>query len=387
MKKTYLFTALLAGLVAAGCSQNETIGDMVDGAQTPVAFGTYVGKTTNGRAVEKTAFEAGNTFGVFGYYTQDSDYTGSTAPNFMFNEVITATGASTLTWGYSPIKYWPNKVTSDSKEGKVSFFAYSPMPANDNGVTLGSFVNTLTTDPKILYTASDLTKQVDLLWGVQSANGLPFLDQTKPASITDKISFVFKHALACVGFKIQLADDITNGTDTETSVTIDKIEFGGTLATSIEDALVGALTPSATLNLNNTTDGIAKWEVPATTGLYCATLVTADFGNNGIFGGNGNALLTGTITNNNDKNLMIIPQDFSLTGAKMRITYTVKTEDSKLATSSSVTNKHVADVNVNFENGKKYIYTLNIGLTSVKVEGSVFSWADANPQPSDITVN
>lgn len=389
MKKTYLCTALLAGLVAAGCSQSETIGDMVDGAQTPVAFGTYVGKATNGRASEKTAFAENDKIGIFGYYTTLANYSAVTnnPTNFMFNQEVTK-GASD--WTYSPLKYWPNDVNSEQGKGKVSFFAYYPMAATGTAIALdGTFSTAKIGDPLIIYTASDQTKQVDLLWGV-NITGTPYLDQTKPTTTTEKVTFTFKHALARVGFKIKLADDILADNPNETTVTIDKIEFGGKLTSADkEGVLTGSLTPSATLNLNNTTANVANWTSPATTDLYSAELLTEAFTNNGIFGGSGNAAFDAEITNTGANYLMIIPQDFSQTDGEtqVRITYTVVTTDAAVnGGKSEIVNKHVADVTANFENGKAYTYTFAIGLTNVKVDvDTSMDWAT---QPdSDITVN
>lgn len=372
MRKSYFFAALVATMLAS-CTDNQEMSDATNG-QVPVAFGTYVGKAT--RADVKTAFAEGDKIGVFGYYTGAADYA-ATAPNFMYNQAVEKGRSS---WTYSPLKYWPNEVTSANAAGKVSFFAYYPMAAVETAVSIATATTTTAAvDPQITYDASDRDKQVDLLWGVEGTSGLPFLNQTKQIA-SEKITFAFKHALARVGFKIKLGGDIITEAPTVTTVTINKIEFGGDLDADKEVALVGKLTKSATLNLNNTTNGVAIWTDHSTTDAYSLSLGTADFTGNGIFGGTDNAALAAAaeITNDAGKYFMIIPQDFASNATKMRITYTVTTTDAALnGGSSEVENIHVSDVSTNFANGNAYLYTFTIGLNSVKVDATINTWTDA----------
>lgn len=300
MKKFFfsspLTAAILAALTFAACSDSDTIADgnsvnVVNTADNAIQFGTYMG-TQNTRAY-RGSYEGGqianetNTdkyltdltktgFGVFSYYTGDKDYreadktwtTGSSwkttetnkYPNFMYNQELTFD--ATKSWIYSPVKYWPNGVDADNKDGnpsytatqsaagKLSFFAYAPFTtvdddnyvaptgqliptsveakktSNTDGIKAMS-TNTSPTDVWVKYEMSNAAadKAVDLLWGMNGKISYDETDGEDPAvgaigtaynenltkqAVKDKVKFLFKHALSKVG------GATANGTETLT---------------------------------------------------------------------------------------------------------------------------------------------------------------------------
>ena len=86
----------------------------------------------------------------------------------------------------------------------------------------------------------------------------------------------------------------------------------------------------------------------------------------------GNQELTNDAANNAaDKNLFVIPQDFSATTNKLFVVveYTVKTgntEELKNIVSKQITK--------NFEQGKAYMINLTIGLTPIEFDAEVTKW-------------
>ena len=68
------------------------------------------------------ALATGNllSMGIFAYYTGSNDLTISEKPNFMYNQEVKRSNASSP-WTYSPVKYWPN-----NPGDKLTFFAYAP---------------------------------------------------------------------------------------------------------------------------------------------------------------------------------------------------------------------------------------------------------------------
>ncbi len=182
MKKLILFAAS-AVAVLASCTQNEEFNSQVANDETPISFGTYLGQGTRaaatGNITSAQVLAQKNGFGVFAYYTESTKYTaGQTAyaPNFMNNQQVKGTDATTPVWSYSPIKYWPNaNTTADNanatgKEGGlVSFFAYAPYAdaVGTTGITsLPS--KSAAGDPVIGYKIDPAGKNVDLLWGTSS---------------------------------------------------------------------------------------------------------------------------------------------------------------------------------------------------------------------------
>ena len=213
--RKYFFLPALALLTLASCgSDNDlTVDNNVPSpneatqSQVPIAFGTYIGRSTTSRAATETKAQRGdmnNTtletagFGVFAYHTGNKNWTAasSATPNYMYNERVVGSGG---VWTYWPVKFWPNdfngaggavdtQTTGGAATGTtnnyISFFAYAPYagkddtstnPDGDGSVTsggqdntgiIGISANNATGAPIVTYklgaTASD---NVDLLWG------------------------------------------------------------------------------------------------------------------------------------------------------------------------------------------------------------------------------
>ncbi len=302
MKKIKFFvlmTVSAAGLLTACTSESDnspsaTISyESIKAAeQVPVTFGTYLGEQAVTRAGTagsisnaENLVSKGN-FGVFAYYT-NAAYNSSTAPNFMYNQLVSgteitpSTDPKTYKWSYTPVKYWPNDWNSASgnavdgqtpaatgtKASYLSFFAYAPYVAvtassgvpttslqedkdgdgnDDTEVGIISLTgNTTNGDPTVTYTvATDPRKSVDLMWGVAGTTGdnvlgsanpvttdAPFINQTKQKT-GGNIKFKFKHALARLGITIHGAFDevstTSNDVDTYTRITVAQVELLGT---------------------------------------------------------------------------------------------------------------------------------------------------------------
>ena len=296
MRKKYFYAAAMAAMLAS-CSESFEAQQPVAQSQTPavagetpVSFGIYTNRGTQGTRGGATGAlttdglkdhngdigRAG--FGVFAYYTDNLDYTGSTKPNFMYNQQVTYAG-SAGDWTYEPVKYWPNEYGSHAEsadEDKVSFFAYAPYFACDPAT--GSVVetawgisgfskNTASGDPIVKYTTSfNLMNQVDLCWAVKNggtwntltdqgsqtiANGYAWKDVEHPATIEQKMLFHFRHALAQLNVQIDADADLKAHQDGSeiargTKVYVRSISFNG-------------FAQKGALNLNNTASNQPLW--------------------------------------------------------------------------------------------------------------------------------
>lgn len=157
-----------------GCSENEVLETADDGLPRTIEFSTYVRQST--RATEMTLTELKSQgFGVFAY-TSDDD----TSP---YINNVQVTGADnkdgSTSWASIKTYYWPS-----SSSTTVDFYAYAPysssMKMDAAKKTIEYSVNT------------DITQQEDLLYA---------------SNVTQnerKVTFTFGHALACVGFRVQL---------------------------------------------------------------------------------------------------------------------------------------------------------------------------------------
>lgn len=220
--------ALLALLAGQACAEIEK----PQAGQTPISFSAVVSgdmpaTKAEGMIGDEAALQAAG-FGVFACYTGLHKYSESNVTaDFMYNQPVTWSSQNSH-WVYDPVKYWPNGEGEASNTGTgenphyVSFFAYAPYSDGSNECIPSFSLYREQTDPWVMYRlAEDVANQVDLLYAA------PLLDQTKPA-VNEKMTFQFKHALACVGEKVTLdcssslidrqKSDVDDGT-------IDEVEY------------------------------------------------------------------------------------------------------------------------------------------------------------------
>ncbi len=408
--KKFLFLTAAAVAVFASCA--KTIDHTRNTGQgDALSFGVYVPQTKAGAAGQTTTTSIqrseanGGGFGVFAYYTDDANYSASATPNFMYNQGVFY---NTDKWEYSPVKYWPNEYgdgAHSTATDKVSFFAYAPYVAT--GATMGSYgitafvpANDESGDPKITYVIDPTpSTAVDLCWAVESSTGLPWLNKTKQ-STTGKVEFLFKHALARFNVNVRGYFDAvrseegavsTDNIDSNTKITIEKIEIKGTFA------------PWGVLNLNNTEANKALWNL-ATAAETTLTIPNADIHSSlkateggeasfpsitGVTKTNVN-VFTGAAPDKTDATYYTFIPTTTSTTLNVKITYYVTTQDAKLAGGLSCV-KNVIDKNITFADGFAcgLNYNLNIvlGMTTVKLEATVSDWADPSNVDIDLPVN
>lgn len=408
MKKLMIIAAAAATLLAAGCSKNEIVQKVTDEA-TPVSFGVYVpnavtkagkaGQTTT--ATIQTSEGSGGGFGVFAYYTDDADYAGTTKPNFMYNQGVFWNSTK---WEYSPVKYWPNEFGASAHSAaidKLTFFAYAPYVATASGpygITAMS-ANTATGDPTITYVVDPTpSTAVDLCWGVNTATGFPWRNQTKQA-YNGTIPFLFKHALARLNVNVRgYFDEIrsvegatsTADVDEHTKITIEKVVISGTFY------------PSGTLNLHNTSANTALW-TPDAAAATTLTIPNADIAASlkatvngetsfpaitGVTKTNVN-IFTGAAPAKTDATYYTFIPKGDATTLNVEITYYVTTQDAKLDGGISCV-KNVIDKDIVFASfacGLNYNLNIVLGMTTVKLEATVEEWADPSNVDIDLPVN
>ena len=261
------FLSLLASLLTA-CSQSETVTtyeqevvkqQTVSPVSTPVpiSFSTYVPEyaTTRG-AIDDITDLAQEGFTVFAYHTGTSSFSdavsaGTAIPNLMYNQLVTGTvSGNSVTWQYTPMKYWPNN------NDKVSFFAYGThanvtQNASDNATALDAGIvnisgNAYNGVPYLIY---ELADEVDISNMRDVLVAEPILNQTRQ-NLDESIQFRFRHALSALGFKVSA---VYNGSSVQA---IDANSF-----IRIEEIVAQVALPSkAKLNLNVGDSDDVTWE-------------------------------------------------------------------------------------------------------------------------------
>ena len=409
--KRFRFPILAASalmMLAACTSTDESVNDELKNAEPqPVTFGTYVNQSvtragTAGDITTTAVLGTAGGFGVFGYYSDNVEYSGNLVPNFMYNQQVTYSASA---WTYTPIKYWPNEFgSSAASEGidKLSFFAYAPFVAvtPSTGYATGSTTdnitqltrNTATGDPMVKYIVNTSGDGVDLLWGVNSS-GLPYLNQSRTAGTTsdDKITFTFKHALA----KLTATIATDNSIDANSKVYVRSITITGFAAKGM-------------LNLNNITANTPLWlsydgADPTFEGLTFND--GRKDGREGMADGaqanEKNQLLNGTIIQTNTATagvtnsavdlfstteLYVIPSG-GTENVDVTIVYDVETADANLSTKLSdgstagssienrITKTAVLGAPAGFVSGKSYTLTITLGMKQVKLDATVETWS------------
>ena len=408
--KRFRFPILAASalmMLAACTSTDESVNDELKNAEPqPVTFGTYVNQSvtragTAGDITTTALLGTAGGFGVFGYYSDNVEYSGNLVPNFMYNQQVTYSASA---WTYTPIKYWPNEFgSSAASEGidKLSFFAYAPFVAvtPSTGYATGSTTdnitqltrNTATGDPMVKYIVNTSGDGVDLLWGVNSS-GLPYLNQSRTAGTTsdDKITFTFKHALA----KLTATIATDNSIDANSKVYVRSITITGFAAKGM-------------LNLNNITANTPLWlsydgADPTFEGLTFND--GRKDGREGMADGaqanEKNQLLNSTIIQTNTAtggvtnsvanlfsttDLYVIPSG-GTENVDVTIVYDVETEDANLSTKLSdgstpgssienrITKTAVFGASTGFVAGNAYTINITLGMKQVQLNATVETW-------------
>jgi hypothetical protein len=394
-------------MLAACTSTDESVNDELKNAEPqPVTFGTYVNQSvtragTAGDITTTAVLGTAGGFGVFGYYSDNVEYSGNLVPNFMYNQQVTYSASA---WTYTPIKYWPNEFgSSAASEGidKLSFFAYAPFVAvtPSTGYATGSTTdnitqltrNTATGDPMVKYIVNTSGAGVDLLWGVNSS-GLPYLNQSRTAGTTsdDKITFTFKHALA----KLTATIATDNSIDANSKVYVRSITITGFAAKGM-------------LNLNNITANTPLWlsydgADPTFEGLTFND--GRKDGREGMADGaqanEKNQLLNSTIIQTNTAtggvtnsaanlfsttDLYVIPSG-GTENVDVTIVYDVETTDANLSTKLSdgstagssienrITKTAVFGASTGFVAGNAYTINITLGMKQVQLNATVETW-------------
>lgn len=373
MKKFFLFGIIaFAALSVTSCTKDEVIEIM---PQEAIEFGTYLGHDVQSRGVvlDNTNF---NQFGVFASYT-DGNWNANSPINFMFNQEVNKSGNN---WTYSPLKYWPADQTY-----KVSFFAYAPYAASDNGISLVTQKNGAGA-PQILYTINDreLGKMADFVADVEINHSKQSGDEGDIDQVDETVTFSLQHELTRVNIQAKLDRDAFGANDVanKTKVNIKSVEFTGS-----EDLFASEGTYTfATENGKRGTWLITSTQAVETINLasILSAQVDADlapYAISGVSVGTTNAVpLFDT-----DEYLFLIPvageSGLATAGdVKMKIAYDIVTVDSAVNDGYTAT-PAVKEISLPvgaLKQGYAYLYTLTFGLNEIVLSADVDDWDTEN---------
>ena len=319
------FYVLIAQLVLSGCA-GEGVEETSSSSSSEINFDAYVGRNASTRAgVTNIESLKKSGFGVFARY----NHNGATSL-LMDNEHVTW---NVNRWGYTNTRYWPN-------EGSVDFYAFAPYLENVKNLVCAP--DSIKDNPTCIeFTSSN--SNVDLVWDVQK-------NKTAPDG---KVKFVFKHALARLGF------DITANQELEEHgavIIVKKVKLYG----DSEDN--GAFDIKGYLNLEN--GGWSRVTDVGTRVVYTWTPTGVEDGTNFKLSASQLDYTCKKIENAPNSYLCIIPQDKHYP-FYLQITYTVQQGDFFQEEVTVKKDLTVIRKPFTFEKGKAYVFHLKLSLDPI----------------------
>ncbi|MBO5312241.1 MAG: fimbrillin family protein [Bacteroidales bacterium] len=339
MKKLF-FIAAIAGVALVSCTKNEVA---PIAQQDEITFlSPVVGPQTKVFGEIGATYNTDETFDVWCVYNEgDIDEWGGTA---YFSDVK-ATYDGALGWALDPKYYWP-------ATGKLSFVALSP-----------SLTHETTYDEANGFQITDKWSQgadqdaiVDLMYSEQTrncqkasyVNGDNDNDDDSGAYKYKGVDITFKHALSYIVFNVKTTDDYS----VSTKFRLNTITLSGVYTT-------GTFNQKATDPWTEDTSGA--------TGEYVAYT-----NNPGLEFGNSAVAAPAAAT----KEIILLPQALAAGKQKITINYQIST-DNKATWIDQVQVVDIKNATVEaWEMGKKYTYTLSIGMQEILLDPAVTDWVE-----------
>ena len=381
MKKFFIFAAI-AGAALVGCTKNEPV--RIATPDSPIGFTAIASPNTKAAiAGEMPAnYNTGEKFIAFAAWTESDYSTASAATDFFVNDLTSAIctyNATVGAWKPADTYYWP-------KTGKLTFEAVSPADAKSDGTITQSWADGIIITNFTVKAA--IADQYDLMYSNREFNkvrsdytanstGSPYDDEDDSGSnpIYNGVNLLFNHALSSIVFYVKTAADYSSSATIKLkTLTINKADSQGTFD-------------------ENITDGAASsWAAaPAWDKTYTAA-TEVDYS---IF--NGDLTLSSTAQKLGDSsvaasalvgsanNIILLPQDLAHgTGCNdvtVTLTYTISQNGSAAVNQTSVvtlkTLKDTGNTTIDeWEIGKRYTYTIAIGLEEIYFDPKVSNWTD-----------
>lgn len=350
--KRMLLMAVAAGAMLTGCVKNETANGGAASASKISFDAPAVTGITRAALVPGeigTGYDQGEHFSVYALYFADGTYTNFNAGTLYMDDVETAYNTDGQYWDSETAGgqayYWPNK-------GSLTFAAYSPSGAADDctvawGAAGFSFTNfTVQSEPANHY---------DLLFSERAYNKT----QSETSSTTYKggVDITFKHALSSVVFKTKLGDTYEGHTITLKNITLKNTFTTGTFNQGLEDTN-GAVTTAAAWT-GQATENTAGYVAFSGAKVINSTTAAEPAG---------------------ATRLIVLPQALAHDGANhvtIDVTYSIHNGTNEIDQTATIDISQGYDLTA-FEIGKRYIFTLIIGLDKITFSPDVDEWEDVN---------
>ena len=385
MKKLF-FIAAIASAALVSCTKNELAPSVTE--QQEISFAAPVMSPTTKVAEIANNYpkDADSKFAVWAYYYDDEtdggEYTDFDDGEIYMNEVVVKYNETLKGWRpESKSYYWP-------KNGSLTFIAYSPSSVaayadvDEKGINFTEYV-----------VDTDVAKQTDLLFSERAYDKVEVDQATSAADPYAGVQINFKHALSSILFKVKAAETYTGTTLTVTKIEVLNAYSQGDFTQGLADSN-GAVT-GATVEGVETKAVWSDYEAETTYVAYENATGLA-LTNAAVYAHNGTATKT-----DNTTDLILLPQDLTHSDSdpatpdkevSIRVTYTLENTDmtdaiTQVATVSLANGFKVGETVIDaWEIGKRYTYTISVGLGEIYFDPLVEAW-DNNVVTPDVSVN
>ena len=347
MKKYFIIAA--AALVAlASCTKNE----IDTPKQNQINFSTVSGKATK-TPLSGTIYKTTDpTFGVFCYaLTSGKTWAANSADGqaYMDKIEISYNGTDKI-WEPASVYYWP-------LSGSLTFTGFSPY-TEASKVAYAPATKALTVTNYVA--AATTAAQTDLMWA-NTQNDLTDNQSTytseSETSTLKGVNMVFHHALSQVKFFVKKAAGLDDYTITVNSITFNAMSTG-TLTVTDDSPVWGAATVKAAYDSEG-----ANVVAPNNSAAFAQV-------------GNANMMVPQTLTAENP----LVEND-----QKFVITYSLEKSGVDLGQKAVTVALKTTDVAA-WEQNKIYNYNIVIDLNKIYFNPTMVDWVNADPQPTEITV-
>jgi len=350
--KKFFFLAVAAVVALAACTKNEPNTTSIEKGRV-INFSTVAGKTTK-TPLDGTVYKTTHpTFGVYSFAlpTVGNTWAANSSTSGVYMDKVEISYNNTdLIWEPSSTYYWPIS-------GTLTFTGFSPYSENAK-------VSYDKTNKKLTVTnyvaAATTAAQTDLMWANTqkdlSDNQSTYTSESATSTLKG-VNMIFHHALSQVIFKVKKAAGLDDYTVTVNSITFNAMSTG-TLTVTDDVPVWGAATVKANYSSEGT-DVVA----PNNSAAFLQV-------------GNANMMVPQSLTAANP----LVEND-----QKFVITYSLKKGTVELGQKAVTVALRTTDVTA-WEQNKIYNYNIVIDLNKIYFNPTMDDWDDADPQPTEITV-
>ena len=348
MKVRVIFAALAAMAVAA-CAKSET-GPYGNSSQE-IVFDAPVVSAATKSAADDTVFPKDQAFNVYAHYYPELYTAFNEGQPYMQNVTVTYDEDKGINGSWTSVGkqyYWPN-------QGTLTFAAYSPISGvgevtyDENGFTFKDFV--VNDNPE---------DQIDLLFSERSYNQT-YSNQIDPNPYYYGVQINFLHALSSIVFKIKTDDMLTGYSFKVRKIELLNVLNKGTFDQGLPIMGTNQITPAPAYD---------DWNCDHDTRQDYTILDTDLIVNSSV---------PVRVINDRASDLILIPQALSHDEYNVCVKVIYDYTHSGMAEGTYITNNEsVTPLSTNvvedWLRGKRYIYTLTLGLNEIRFSPKVETW-------------